>query len=84
MKKNIPEYITELSKNNFESFEEIFDIKFKKVRQLYWLLCEYSEYITSLDYNESDKNAQEIKKNPPLTEAKDGNTKKMRKCLLLD
>ena len=35
-------------------------------------------------YNESDKNAQEIKKNPPLTEAKDGNTKKMRKCLLLD
>lgn len=35
-------------------------------------------------YNESDKNAQEIKKNPPLAEAKDGNTKKMRKCLLLD
>ena len=30
------------------------------------------------------KMSKRSKKNPPLTEAKDGNTKKMRKCLLLD
>ena len=60
MKKNIPEYIAELSKNNFESFEEIFDNKFKKFRQLYWLLCEYSEYISSLNYNETDKDVLSV------------------------
>ena len=56
MKKNIPEYISELSDNRFEVVEDIFDNKFIKFRKLYWLLCEHSEYITTLDCVNTSKN----------------------------
>ena len=49
MKRNIPEYITELSDNKYEVLEEIFEDKYLKFRKLYWLLCDYSEYITTLE-----------------------------------
>ena len=55
MKRNIPEYITELSDNKYEVLEEIFEDKYLKFRKLYWLLCDYSEYITTLECINTDK-----------------------------
>lgn len=60
MKKNMPEYITTLSDNNYEILEEIFEDKYHKFTQLYWLLKEYSDSITSLKYKSTDKDVLKI------------------------
>ena len=51
----MPAYITELSDNDFEVLEEIFIEKYNKFIHLYWLLKEYSENISQLQYNSSSK-----------------------------
>ena len=54
--KSMPEYIDELSGNDFEVLEEIFLQKYQAFIQLYWLLNDYSENIKNLTYNrESDE-----------------------------
>lgn len=71
MKKNIPTFINELSDNKFEVLEDIFENKFFKFRKLYWALCDYSEYITSLKYNETSSDTLSVK----VKCIEDGNTK---------
>ena len=56
----MPAYITELSGDDFEILEEIFIDKYQKFIQLYWLLKGYSENISKLQYNSSDKNELNI------------------------
>lgn len=60
MKKSMPEFITALSDNNFDVLEEIFLDKFLKFSQLYWLLKDYSDYITSLSYKETKKDKLKV------------------------
>lgn len=60
MNSSMPAYITELSGNNFDILEEIFIDKYQKFIQLYWLLKAYSENISKLHYNDSDKNELNI------------------------
>ena len=60
MHNSMPAYITELSDNDFEVLEEIFVDKYNKFIHLYWLLKEYSENISELQYNSSSKDELNI------------------------
>ena len=60
MHNSMPDYITELSGNDFEVLEEIFVDKYNKFIHLYWLLKEYSENISELHYNSSGKDELNI------------------------
>lgn len=60
MKKSMPEYLSALSDNNFEVLEEIIDEKFNEFRQLYWLISDYSDYITSLSYKERKNDSLKV------------------------
>ena len=60
MNSSMPDYITELSGNNFDILEEIFIDKYQKFIQLYWLLKAFSDNISKLQYNDSAKNELNI------------------------
>ena len=60
MKKSMTEYISLLSEDDFEILEEIFEDKYKKFVSIYWMLCDYSEYITSLKYKKTKKDTLKI------------------------
>lgn len=49
--KSMPEYISDLSGDDFEVLEEIFLEKYQKFIQLYWLINGYSDDIKDLCYN---------------------------------
>lgn len=60
MKKSMPEYIATLSDNDFEILEEIFEDKYKKFLDVYWLIRDYSDYITTLKYKKTKKDILKI------------------------
>ena len=47
------EYMNVLSENNFDILEEIIRDKYRKFTSLYWMLKEYSDFITSMKYKSS-------------------------------
>ena len=60
MNKSMTDYISSLSENDYEILEEIFEDKYRKFVSLYWLICDYSEYITSLEYKKTKKETLKI------------------------
>lgn len=60
MKKSMPEYVLALSDGDYDILEEIFTEKYQKFVQLYWLICKYSDYITSLSYKETKKEVLKV------------------------
>ena len=60
MKKSMPEYIKALSDDKFEILQEIFENKYFKFLQLYWLIRQYSDYISSLKYKSTKKDKLKI------------------------
>lgn len=60
MKKSMPEYISALSNNDFSIFENIIENKYQKFLTLYWLLRDYSDYISALKYEEANNNILKI------------------------
>ena len=60
MKKSMPEYIAALSDNDYDILEEIFTDKYQKFVQLYWLICRYSDYISSLSYKVTKKDVLKV------------------------
>ena len=60
MKKSMSEYIAILSESNYEILEEIFEDKYKKFISIYWLIRDYSDYITSLKYKKTKKDILKI------------------------
>lgn len=60
MKKSMPEYIATLSDNDFDILEEIFLDKYDKFLNVYWLIRDYSDYITTLKYKKTSKETLKI------------------------
>lgn len=60
MKQSLPEYLFFLSGNDYDILEEIFDFKYRKFIRFFWLIRDYSEYITSLSYKTSKKDSLKI------------------------
>lgn len=60
MKRNMPEYISVLSDNNYEIFEEIFNDKYKNFIEMYWLIRNFSDNTKSLKYKTTKKNILKI------------------------
>lgn len=60
MKQNMPEYISVLSDNNYDIFEEIFIDKYKNFIEMYWLIRNFSENTKSLKYKTTKKNILKI------------------------
>ena len=60
MKKTMVEYISVLSENKMDLLEEIINHKYKKFTELYWMLKEYSNYISSLKYKSTKKEILKI------------------------
>ena len=56
----MPEYVLALSDADYDILEEIFTEKYQKFVQLYWLICKYSDYITSLSYKETKKEVLKV------------------------
>ena len=60
MKQNMPEYITVLSDNNYDVFEEIFLDKYEKFIELFWLIKNFSDNTKTLKYKTTKKNILKI------------------------
>lgn len=60
MKKTMTEYISALSANSFEILEKIFEKKYQKFLAFYWMLKDYSDYIFSLQYKDTDDDVLKI------------------------
>src|SRR5574344_2114725 len=60
MKKTMVEYISVLSENKIDLLEEIIKHKYKKFTELYWMLKDYSNYISSLKYKSTKKEILKI------------------------
>ena len=60
MKQNMPEYITVLSDNNYDVFEEIFLDKYVKFIELFWLIKNFSDNTKTLKYKTTKKNILKI------------------------
>lgn len=58
MERTIPSYIESACSGDFEILEEIFEDKYSEFLDCYWLLKEYTEFITSLDYERNKKNLE--------------------------
>jgi hypothetical protein len=54
------DYISALSANSFEILEKIFVKKYQKFLAFYWMLKDYSEYIFSLQYKDTNDNILKI------------------------
>ena len=60
MKQNMQEYITVLSDNNYDVFEEIFLDKYEKFIELFWLIKNFSDNTKTLKYKTTKKNILKI------------------------
>lgn len=60
MKKSMPEYMKVLSDDDYEIMEELFTEKYRKFTELYWLIRDFSDYITSLRYKKTKKDILKI------------------------
>ena len=60
MKKSMPEYISALSNNDFSILENIIEYKYQKFLTLYWLMKEYSDYISGLKYEDAPNDILKI------------------------
>ena len=60
MKQNMPEYITVLSNNNYDVFEEIFLDEYEKFIELFWLIKNFSDNTKTLKYKTTKKNILKI------------------------
>jgi hypothetical protein len=58
LERTIPSYIESACSGDFEILEEIFEDKYSEFLDCYWLLKEYTEFITSLDYERNKKNLE--------------------------
>ncbi len=58
MDKTIPSYIESACSGDFEILEEIFEEKYSEFLDCYWLLKEYTDFITKLDYERNKKNLE--------------------------
>ena len=61
MKKSMTEYISALTENNYERLEELISNRYRKFITLYWLICDYSDFITAFEYKDTDSNQLKIK-----------------------
>lgn len=61
MKKSMTEYISALTANNYERLEELISNKYRKFVTLYWLICDYSNYITLFEYKDTEHDKLKIK-----------------------
>lgn len=53
MKQNMPSYACVLSNGDYDILEEIFEDKFFEFIECYWLLREYTNYITMMKYKKN-------------------------------
>lgn len=60
MKKNISEFVTNLSNGDFSVLEDIFENKYRKFLSVYWMICNYSNNIKSLEYKKTKKDKLKI------------------------
>lgn len=60
MKSDIPEFVKVISENDYEIFEQLFTKKYKKFRKLYWIVKDYSKYIVSLKYKNTEDDTLKI------------------------
>lgn len=60
MKKSMPAYVAALSEDSFNILEEIFEDKYQKFIEFYWLIREYSDFITKLKYKKTKKEILKI------------------------
>lgn len=60
MKKSMTDYVSALSGSNMEVFEDIIANKYRKFVKFFKIMKDYSEYITKLNYEFSDKNTLSI------------------------
>ena len=58
VERSIPSYIETACSGNFEILEEIFEDKYSEFLDCYWLLKEYTEFITTLEYEKNKKNLE--------------------------
>lgn len=60
MKKTMPDFLTALSDNDYEVFEELFTKKYRKFVKLFKLINKYADYITNLKYKKSSDDELKI------------------------
>lgn len=60
MKKNMVEFISVMSNNDVSVLDHIIEHKYRKFTKLYWLLKDFSDFIASLKYNESEENTLKL------------------------
>lgn len=60
MKKSMPAYVAALSEESFSVLEEIFEDKYQKFIEFYWLIREYSDFITKIKYKKTKKEILKI------------------------
>lgn len=60
MKKSMTEYMSTLSENNMDILENIIQHKYRKFIALYWMLRDYSDYLVSLKYKETNHDSLKI------------------------
>ena len=60
MKKSLTEYASALSNSRMEVLEELICKKYRKFIRFFRLMKDYSEYITKLDYEFTDKDTLSI------------------------
>lgn len=63
MNQKIDEYFKEISKGDYEKFESLILNDYEEVRNLYFILKDYSQSISTIDYEcdvEGDKNIARI------------------------
>lgn len=61
MKKSMTEYISSLTNDNYERLEELISKKYRKFIKLYWLISDYSNYISILQYKNTKHDTLKIK-----------------------
>lgn len=55
MERTIPSYIEAACGGSLEILEDIFEDKYSEFLDCYWLLKEYTEFITDLEYEKNKK-----------------------------
>ena len=68
MNKTIPEYITALSNSDLELLEKLMCKKYRKLRDFYYLISKYHDYLKSITYKETKDD--ELKINVVLSRLK--------------
>ena len=58
MYRTIPSYIESACSGDFQIIEEIFENKYSEFMDFYWMLKEYTEFITSVEYEKNKKDLE--------------------------